>query len=138
MLNDRVVEDDEPIAAPAKPDKSDLDRRAIQRKLLRHWNDVVFHMLVDVHGWPLGDVASLGPNYQPSPNGRIRGAGGPRLVGFRGPDHREESLGAWYCLDNGAKGGSLFELVTYLSGCDFKTATTFLKDLADRLVELPK
>jgi hypothetical protein len=90
----------------------------------------------DLHGWPSGDVASLNPNHQPSPNGRVRGADGPRLVGFKGPDRREESLGAWYCLDNGARGDSLFALVQYLSGCDFATATRFLKDLADRLCEV--
>jgi hypothetical protein len=134
MLAIRPAED-ELVAAPAPVlDKAALDRRAIQRKLLRHW-PTVYNLLVDLHGWPLGDVASLNPDYKPSPNGRIRGAGGPRLDGFKGPDHREESLGAWYCL-SGAKGGSLFELVMYLSGCDFKKATEYLRDLADRLVEI--
>jgi hypothetical protein len=129
-----IVPVDEPIAAPA-PSKSDLDRRAIQRKLLAHWA-VAFHLLVDLHGYPIGDCASLNPNYKPTPNGRIRGADGARLVGFRGPDRREESLGAWYCPDTGARGDSLFALVMYLSGCDMKTATSFLKDLADRLCEV--
>ena len=94
-------------------------------------------MLTDLRGWPIGDVASLGPNYKPSPNGRVRGADGPRLIGFKGPDYREETLGAWYCLGDGAKGENLFELVQYLSGgCDFEIATAFLKDVAARLVEI--
>jgi hypothetical protein len=126
--------DDEPIAAPVL-DKATLDRRKIQRKILLHW-DMAFHLLVDLYGYPIGDCASLNPNYKPTPNGRIRGADGPRLVGFKGPDRREESLGAWYCLDNGARGDSLFALVQYLSGCDFATATRFLKNLADRLCEV--
>lgn len=78
MLNARLLEDDEPPVL----DKQSIDRRNIQRKCLRHW-DTVFHMLVDMYGWPLGCV-HLNPNYVPSPNGRIRGAGGPRLVGFKG------------------------------------------------------
>jgi|ERR1700733_4387665 len=132
-----LVADDEPVAAPApvRPSKSDLDRRDIQRKLIRNWG-VVYHHLVNNHGRPVG-VEHLNPNYRPNPDGFKR-PGEPRLVEFSGPDHREETLGAWFNRGgDGARGDNLFELVMYLGQCDMKTATTFLRDLADRLVELP-
>jgi hypothetical protein len=139
MLISPIIEGDEPVAAPARaPAKpAGLDVRAITRKALKHW-PVVYNQLVEMHGWPIGGVAALNPNYKPSPNGRIRGAIGPRLVGFRGPDYREETLGAWHCLDNGASGGSLVELIQYLSGgCDRRIATDYLRNLVDRIVEVP-
>jgi hypothetical protein len=127
------IEADEPVQAPAPfLDKAALDRRAVQRKLLRNW-DTVFHMLVDWKGKSM--IMNLGPNYRPNPDGHVR-YGEPRLVSFSGPDYREETLGAWYCLGgDGARGSNLFDLAMYLGQCDLKTATAFLKDLADRLVE---
>jgi hypothetical protein len=139
MLDTRLAVDDEPAApaparAPAKPGLGDM--RAHTRKALKNW-PIVYNQLVDMHGWPLG-VAALNPNYKPSPNGRIRGAGGPRLDGFSGPDYREETLGAWHCRGNGASGGSLVELIQYLSGgVEHRVAAEFLRDLVDRIVEVP-
>jgi hypothetical protein len=134
MLTLAIVSDDEPVA-PAKLDRAAIDRREIQRKCIRHW-DTVFHMLVDWKGKPLG-CAHLNPNYKPNPDGHVR-YGEPRLVSFSGPDFREGTLGAWHCMGgDGARGANLFELVMYLGSCDFKTATAFLKDLSERLVELP-
>jgi hypothetical protein len=133
-----LPDDAAPVApvAPAPLDRAALDRRAVQRKLLRNF-ETVRHMLVDWKGKSL--IMRLGPNYKPNPENHVR-YGEPRLVQFDGPDPREETLGAWRNLGgDGAHGESLYELVIYLSGgCDLKTATTFLKDLSDRLVELPK
>jgi hypothetical protein len=132
MLHLAVVDDAD--AAPVL-DKAALDRRAVQRKCLRHW-DTVIHMLVDWKGKPIG-CAHLNPNYKPNPENYVR-YGEPRLVEFVGPDPREETLGAWYCRGgDGARGSNLFELVMYLGQCTLKTATTFLKDLSERLVEFP-
>jgi hypothetical protein len=138
MLDIRPAVDDgsaAPVAAPApaKPDRAALDRRDIQRKCLRHW-DTVFNMIVDLRGKSM--LMQLGPNFRPNPDGHVR-YGEPRLVSFSGPDHREETLGAWYNRGgDGASGSNLFDLVMYLGQCDLKTATAFLKDLADRLCEI--
>jgi hypothetical protein len=122
-------------AAPLRVlDRAALDRRDIQRKLIRNWS-TVYHLLVDRSGRPTG-CEHLNPNYRPNPDGFKR-HGEPKLVEFWGPDPRDETLGAWCNRGgDGARGSSLFELVMYLGSCDLKTATTFLKDMADRLVEL--
>jgi hypothetical protein len=132
-----AIVDDEPVAVPAleKPDRETLDRRNIQRKCLKHWG-TVYHMLIAQNGRSM--IAHFNPNFKPTPNGEKR-HGAPRVVEMMGPDYREATLGAWCNRGgDGARGSNLFELVMYLGECDLKTATSFLKDLADRLVELPK
>jgi hypothetical protein len=125
-----IIDDDEPA-----PSKSDLDRREIQRKCLKHWG-TVYHMLIAQNGRSM--IEHLGPNFKPRPNGEKR-HGAPRIVEMMGPSPNETNLGYWCNRGgDGASGNSLFELVMYLGECDMKTATTFLKDLSDRLVELPK
>ena len=59
---------------------------------------------------------------------------------LRGPSPFEDegSVGAWYDIETGNRGADVIRLVELLGACDRKTATTFLKDLTDRLVELPK
>jgi hypothetical protein len=136
MLHAVMLADDEKPVVPAAPapTKADLDRRDIQRKLIRNWS-TVYHLLVDRAGKPTG-CEHLNPQYKPNPDGFVRHSD-PRLVEFCGPDTREETLGAWFCRGGyGARGDNLFELVMYLGQCDFRTATVFLKDIADRLVEI--
>ena len=129
-----IAEGGEPVA-PVRPSKSDLDRRDIQRKLIRHW-PTVYHLLVDRTGRPTG-CEHLNPNWRPNPDGFKRP--GPRLVDFWGPDPREDTLGAWCNRGgDGVRGDNLFELVMYLAQVDMKVATTFLRDLSERLVELPR
>jgi hypothetical protein len=130
-----VADDDEPVAAPASVlDRAGLDRRDIQRVLIRSWS-TVYHLLVDRSGRPTG-CEHLHPNYRPNPDGFKR-HGEPRLVEFSGPDPREETLGAWFNRGgDGKSGANLFELVMYLDQCDVKTATAFLNELSDRLVDI--
>jgi hypothetical protein len=133
-----LVADDEPVPAPTpvRLSKEVLDRRDIQRKLIRDWS-TVYHLLVDRGGKPTG-VEHLNPQYKPNPDGFKR-HGEPKLVEFWGPDPREDTLGAWCNRGgDGKSGANLFELVMYLGQCDLKAATTFLRDLSERLVELPK
>ena len=108
------------------------DEREINRRAVKHW-PVVYNMLVDMFGRPLGEVQRLGnPNLVNDPNKRR--PDGPRLTELRGPSPVTFN---WHCLGNGAKGEDVIDLVAYLAGgCDRRTAGDFLKSLTDRLVEL--
>jgi hypothetical protein len=119
--------------------KPELDRRAINRKAVRHW-PTIRNMITDMHGRPLGDVASLGPDYDPRgvADGK-RKHGGPQLKMFRGPSPFEGDgggPGAWFDIETGASGPDCISIIQYLGECDHKTATVFLRDLTDRLVEI--
>jgi hypothetical protein len=138
MLHAVMIAEDAPVA-PALT-KSDLDRREINRKAVKHW-PTIRNLITDMHGRPLGDVASLNPGYDPRgvADGK-RKHGGPQLKTFRGPSPFEDNggPGAWFDIETGASGKDCISIIEYLGECDRKTATTFLKYLTDRLVELPK
>jgi hypothetical protein len=60
---------------------------------------------------------------------------------FRGPSPFEGEgggPGAWFDIETGASGADCISIIEYLGECDRKTATTFLRDLTDRLVEIAK
>jgi hypothetical protein len=58
MLAISPILDEEPAAKLDKPAK--YDAREINRAALKHWPIVASH-LFDLKGFPLGDVARLGP-----------------------------------------------------------------------------
>jgi hypothetical protein len=123
-----------------KPDKAAIDRREINRRAVKFWPQVR-SMLVDMHGRPIGDLARLSPHYDAAQraDGRKR-HGAPKLDTFRGPDPCPNAdgsgPGAWCDVGTGKSGTDAISLIEYLGECDRKTATEFLKDLTDRLVEL--
>jgi hypothetical protein len=141
MLISPVLDGDTAHAAPvAAPSKSDLDRREVNRRAVKFFA-TIRPMLTDMHGFSL--IRHLGPNPPaPSPNGRVRGAPGAKIDMFRGPSPYENAdgsgPGAWVDVGTGASGSDLISLIETLGECDRKTATTFLKDLTDRLVEIAK
>jgi hypothetical protein len=124
-------------ALVAAPSKSDLDRREINRRAVKYWS-TIRPMLVDLRGFSM--IRHLGPDYVSTANGRMRGQEGPRVAMLRGPSPFEDggSVGAWYDLESGKSGADAISLVEALGACDRKTATTFLNDLTDRLVEIAK
>ena len=130
---------DEPVAAPApKLDRAAIDRREINRRCVKYWA-TIHPMIFDQRGKPIG-CAHLNPAYRPNPDGQVR-YGEPRLAEFSGLDPRENEdsgPGAWQNRSNSASGKDAISLIEWAGQCDRKTATTFLKDLTDRLVELPK
>jgi hypothetical protein len=143
MLHLAAVDVDDEQAAPAaqRAKAAGYDERAIGRACVRHW-DVVQHHLFDWKGLPTSDVQRLNPANKPIDHNRGRPYGvpdpRPRLIEFRGPDHRPDTLGAWNSLGNGAKGDSLIDLVIFLSGgCERRAAGEFLRDIAARIVEVP-
>jgi hypothetical protein len=116
-----------PTPAGPKP----IDYRSVHAKALRCFN-ILFPMLVDLHGFPTGAVRCLTDrDYDRTPAKR-RGA--PRLVEFQGPGWD----GSWHCRGgDGAQGQDLFDLVIYLSGgCDRRAAGELLAHLVSRLVEI--
>jgi hypothetical protein len=125
-----------PVAAQPAPSKSDLDRREINRRAVKYWS-TIRPMLIDMRGFSM--IRHLDPEYRPQPNGRIRGQEGPRISMLRGPSPFENggSVGAWHDLESGKSGEDVISLVEVLGECDRKMATAFLKDIVDRLVELP-
>jgi hypothetical protein len=134
-----LVEDDGgPVVAA--PSKSDLDRRKVNRLAVKFW-PTIRNMISDMHGRPLGDVAALNPNYDPRgvADGK-RKHGGPQLKMFRGPSPFEEDggPGAWYDVETGARGADCISIIQYLGDCSRDQATAFLRNLTDRLVEMPK
>jgi hypothetical protein len=141
MLARLEIVADEPSPAPKLDRRAVYDERAINRACVRHW-EVVRHWLADWKGRPTADVRRLNPANKPIDPNRGRPYGVPdvfpRLIEFRGPDHRPDTLGAWNSLGNGACGDSLLDLVIYLSGgCDRRVAGEFLRDLVNRIVEVP-
>jgi hypothetical protein len=133
-----MVEDDAPVAAPAPLDRAALDRRRINRLAVKFW-PTIRNLITDMHGRPLGDVAQLNPAYDPRgvADGK-RKPGGPQLKMFRGPSPFEDDggPGAWFDLETGARGSDCISIISYLGECDRNTATTFLRNLTDRLVEI--
>ena len=74
---------DEPVRAPAPVlDKATIDRREINRRAVKYWS-TIRPMLIDMRGFSM--IRHLGPDYRPTPNGRIRGQEGPRVSMLRGP-----------------------------------------------------
>jgi hypothetical protein len=141
MLHLAAIADDEPEAAAPAPvlDRESLDRRAINRKAVKHW-PTIRNLITDMHGRPLGDVASLNPAYDPRgvADGK-RKHGGPQLKMFRGPspfEGEDGGPGAWFDLETGASGADVISIIEHLGECDRKTATIFLRGLTDRLVEI--
>jgi hypothetical protein len=143
-LNLAIVADDEPLAVPEVPakkaDKAAIDRRAINRRAVKYF-PAIRHLIVDMHGRPLWDVARLSPNYDPQ--GRADGQrrqGEPRLNMFRGPSSQENAdgsgPGAWHDIGTGQSGRDLISLVEYLGECSRERATLFLRDLTSRLAEV--
>ena len=110
------------------PDR--IDFRALNAKAIKHW-DILFFMLVDLHGHPTGEVQRLG-NAGIVINPERPRSDGPRLLEFRGPGRE----GSWHCLGNGASGSDIVSLVEYLSECSRPVAADFLKRLTDRIVEI--
>jgi hypothetical protein len=129
-----------PQGGEAEADKAAIDRREINRRAVKFWPQVR-SMLVDMHGRPIGDLARLSPHYDAAQraDGRKR-HGAPKLDTFRGPDPCPNAdgsgPGAWCDVGTGKSGTDVISLIEYLGECDRKTATEFLKDLTDRLVEL--
>jgi hypothetical protein len=121
-------------------DKASIDRREINRKATKFWPQVRA-LITDMHGRPIGDLARLSPNFdeQARANGRKR-PGEPRLVSFLGPSPYPNpdgsGPGAWQDVGTGKSGPDLISLIEMLGECDREKATTFLKDLTDRLVEV--
>jgi hypothetical protein len=143
MLAISPIIDDEPAVSAAPAPKLDrragYDERAINRACIKHWA-TVYHMLVDLRGFPSGEIRALLPSNAPLDPNRGRQQTGPRIVELSGPDYREDDggPGGWVCRGNGASGPDCISLVQYLSGgCDRRVAGDYLKSLTDRLVELP-
>lgn len=138
MLDTRPAVDDEPAPAPTRaPAKPGLDTREVNRRAVKFWA-TIRPMLTDMHGRSL--IRHLGPNPPPpSPNGRVRGASGPKLDMFRGPSPYENADGSgpgeWNDVGTGQSGRDLVSLIEMLGECDRKTASLYLKDLTDRLAE---
>ena len=105
----------------------------INQRAVKHWS-IIYHMLVDMHGRPLGEVQRLNPNHVQQPHGVHRHAA-PRLSEFRlafaGPN-----AGSWVCLGNGARGDDLIDLVAYLGECDRRTASEWLGGVVKRIVSV--
>ena len=109
------------------------DAREINRKAIQHW-PILYNMIVDMHGRPLGEVRRLNPNFVEQPHG-VHRHNGPRLVEFRGPGGSPNE-GSWVCLGNGAKGDDLIDLVAYLGETDRRTAGEWLGGVVKRIVSV--
>jgi hypothetical protein len=84
---------DQPVAvAVASPPADKFDARSINRKAVAAW-PILFHMLVDIRGFPNGDIWALNPANPPiDPNRRRQD--GPRLVAFSGVNYWENEDGS--------------------------------------------
>jgi hypothetical protein len=136
MLARLEIVDDEPVAAAAPVlDKAAIDRREINRKALKFWPVIKDH-LFDWHGRSL--IRNLGPGYVHQDPSRAR-IPVPTLKEFRGPMPwmPDGTTGSWMDVGTGRRGDDLIALVEVLGACDRKVATAFLKDLVERLVEIP-
>ena len=101
-------------------------------KALKHW-DLIYPMLVTMHGRPLAVVQRLNPNFVEQKHGTHR-HGAPRLVEFR-LTMSWPNEGAWHCLGpGGTSGKDLVALIEYLGETDRQTARNFLSDLVSRIV----
>jgi hypothetical protein len=118
------------LDSPTTPDR--LDYRAINARAIKHW-PILYHMIVDFHGRPLGAVQRLNPNFVEQKHGVPR-HGAPRLIELRGPSPWDG--GSWVCLGNGARGADPVDLVAFLGECDRRTAGDWLGSLVNRIVEV--
>jgi hypothetical protein len=137
-----VVLDDEPVAAPPPPPADKFDARSINRAAVKHFS-VIFHMLVDLRGFPGGDIRRLNPALMPIDPNHARPADQRRLTEFSGltPWENEDGSGpgAWYSRATGASGRDVISLIQWLAtDCERRVAADYLKSLTDRCVELPK
>jgi len=116
-----------------------FDAREINRKAVKHW-PTIRHMIVDMHGRPLGEVRALNPANPPLDPGRARPHGLPQLREMRGPSPFEtggSGPGDWCDLGTGASGPDVISLIVHLSGgCDRRVAADYLAGLVDRLIEV--
>jgi hypothetical protein len=139
MLHLAAVDVADEAVAPAAPvlDKAEIDRREINRRAVKYWS-TIHSMIFDWYGRPLG-LASINPNFKPNPDGHVR-YGERKLTEFSGlspwPNADGSGPGAWYSRATGEKGHDAISLIEHYGECDRKTATTFLKGLLDRLVEI--
>lgn len=128
--------DDAPKAvAIVRPPAEKFDARSINRKAVAAWA-VIYHLLVDLRGFPSGEIRALNPANAPRDPNKGRPQDGPRLTEFSGPDYREEDggPGGWVCRGNGASGPDAISLVQYLAGgCDRRVAADYLGRLVDRI-----
>jgi hypothetical protein len=136
MLHLAVVDDADAEVRPSVEDKATIDRREINRRACKFWSVVKDH-LFDWHGRSL--IRQLGPGFVPQDPSKPR-IPIPTLREFRGPMPWTPTTeaGSWFDLGSGARGDDLIALVEHLGACDRKVATAFLKDLTDRLLELPR
>jgi hypothetical protein len=105
----------------------------INAKAIKH-SPILYHMIVDMHGRPLGEVRRLNPNYVERPHG-VHRHNSPRLAGFR-MSFAWPNEGSWHCLENGAKGDDLIDLLAYLGECDRRTAGEWLGGVVKRIVSV--
>ena len=87
-----------------------------------------------MHGRPLGEVRRLNPNFVEQPHG-VHRHNGPRLAGFR-LSFAWPNEGGWHCIENGAKGGDLIDLVAYLGECDRRAAGEWPGSVVKRIVSV--
>jgi hypothetical protein len=122
-----------------RPTADKFDSREINRKAVASWS-TVYHMLVDLRGFPNGDIRRLNPADAPLDPNKGRQQDGPRLLTLSGPSPYgiDGGPGAWVCRGNGASGPDVISMIEYLSGgADRRICADYLKSLTDRLVELP-
>jgi hypothetical protein len=138
------IVDDEPAAphAPARPPADKFDARSINRAAVKSF-PTLFHYLVDLKGFPGGDIRRLNPALKPIDPNRARPADQRRLTEFSGcsPWDNEDGSGpgAWHSRATGASGRDVISLIQWLAtDCDRRVAADYLKSLCDRMVELPK
>jgi hypothetical protein len=141
-LNLAIVAD-EPEAAAVVPvlDRAGLDRRAINRKAVKHWA-TIRDMIVDQNGRSL--ITFLDPTFKATdPNvGRPYGVPDPRpqIKELRGPSLFETEgaggPGAWVDYGTGKQGPGCISLIEMLGMCSRDVATTYLRELVDRIVEI--
>jgi hypothetical protein len=137
MLAISPVLDDETAAPVAKAARtSGYDARDLTRRALKAW-PTIRGIVTDYQGFPVGEIWALNPSNAPIDPNRGMRRDGPRLLEFSGPDYREDNLGAWRCLGNGASGKDLVELIQYLAGgCERRAAADYLRSIVERVVEI--
>jgi hypothetical protein len=134
--------DDEPAAAsapaPVRPPADKFDARAVNRAAIAAW-PLLFHMLVDLRGYPGGDIRRLNPSLAPIDPNKPRPADQRRLTEFSGcsPWENEDGSGpgAWNSRASGASGKDVVSLIQWLAtDCERRVAADYLKSLCDRIV----
>jgi hypothetical protein len=138
------IVEDEPVAAsaPALPPADKFDARSINRAAVKNFS-TLFHYLVDLKGFPGGDIRRLNPALKPIDPNRARPADQRRLTEFSGCSAWENEdgsgPGALHIRATGASGRDAISLIQWLAtDCDRRVAADYLKSLCDRLVEIAK